>query len=693
MPVSIICLQVCPFVLQISLFVVMPWLIKCYPWLDEEKIQPVESVTVVFAAIFGWQQYCHFKSKKIKMGKALLFMFTLLSLVCTGQTSRLKYVVYDFDGQDMGGNNLPDGDYMNDDLTYQAAATPLVNSDVLGDRVLQLNLNWNTGSGEFGKDMSRFIDLDVAADRLNFYFYNPVSNGADSVLDVILTEDDNNNNTYEYAYDDKWVHTMTIRRMAAWQLISIPLSAFTDGNPGGNGIFDAGYEGAGSMLFAVGFIFHRTSPAASEQYFIDMISFSEGALPTGAGILDLPPKDASDRCLLGALANNDFPEATPDSINPLFSTSKLTYVNWFASYADSGTIANNMTHSEVSSLLDRGYTPVITWEMMYASYPRLDSVQPRLDQILDGSFDAYIDAFADHIKSYEKPVILRIFHEFEGSWYCWSLTQNGMDPNKYISAWRHVVDRFRARGANNVQWMWCVNSEPQPYVDYNWIVSAYPGSSYVDIVATDIYNHPDLGVPPWKSFRYTVAETYYYLTKYFADKPFYICEVASRERYAGEPVTSQSKGEWMCQMSRDLKSYFSKTKALIFFSTTKEHDWRLNSSASALDAANSCFWSDPYFGKAPVPLPPVATGDGEIVFSAYPNPFSNEISIDLETMPVATEPYKIRIFDVYGKRIFESEGTQLHETVRTGGALAPGIYILELRTGSYSKRIKVLKAS
>src|SRR5690606_11729248 len=122
-------------------------------------------------------------------------------------------------------------------------------------------------------------------------------------------------------------------------------------------------------------------------------------------------------------------------------------------------------------------------------------------------------------KSFNGTVILRIFHEFEGDWYPWSLTENGKDPAVYVSAFRYVVDRFRAAGANNVQWMWCLNAEPKPYAAYNWVVSCYPGDEYVDIVATDIYNHPDLGTPDWKSFRYTMAESYYYLAKYYAHKP------------------------------------------------------------------------------------------------------------------------------------------------------------------------------
>jgi hypothetical protein len=622
------------------------------------------------------------------MKRSVLAAFLIVvQQFCFAQIPRLKSVIYDFDGLNIGETDLPDGDYKNGDLTYHAAATPLVSSDVLGDRVLQLDLNWSSGSGEFGKDVSRFIDLAVSVDRLNFYFYDPLSNPNDSLLQIFITEDDNSNNVYEYALDDKWIYTTTIQRQANWQLFSIPLSSFTDENSGGNGIFDVGYSGTGSRFGTIGFVFTKTSSGAiPATFYMDMISFSEGLLPTGNSILGLPAENTSGKCMLGALANNDFPDATPDTINNLFSKHKLTFVNWFLDYSKTGTTANAIPGDEVQHLLDNGYTPVITWEMMYEQYSRLDPVQPRLNQLLAGIFDNYIDDFADKIKSYNKTVIIRIFHEFDGNWYPWSLTENDSDPNKYISAFRYVVNRFRARGTENVQWMWCVNAEPKPYVDYNWIIEAYPGDSYVDIVATDIYNHPDLGTPAWKSFRYTLAESYYYLTKYFPDKPFYICEVASRERYSSEPLSSQTKGEWICQMSRDLKSYFGKTKALIFFSLQKEHDWRVNSSFQSLSAVTDCVWNDNYFGAGRATV----TSE-ETTLNAYPNPFIDEITLAINELPDVSESYEIRIFSILGEKLNHWQGYQKGELYIAGREFSPGMYIIEFKNGSYSSKVKVIK--
>src|SRR6478672_2308671 len=103
--------------------------------------------------------------------------------------------------------------------------------------------------------------------------------------------------------------------------------------------------------------------------------------------------------------------------------------------------------------------------------------------------------------------------------------------------------------------MWCVNSDYTPYEYYNWFVKAYPGDTYVSIVATDIYNnHFPQALPWWRSFRWQATESYYYLRKYFPSKPFFIYELGCRERMGSEPASSQSKGQWYAQMDKLLQS-------------------------------------------------------------------------------------------------------------------------------------------
>lgn len=535
--------------------------------------------------------------------KKFLVAIVLLFIIYKSNGQVLKSVIYDFDGLTLGDTDLPDEDFRQGALTYKVAANPSTPGDMLGDRVLQLNLNWNSGQGSFGQRINKFIEINPSGDIFNCYFYNPAANAQSAVFDVILVEDDNENNSYDN--DDAWTKTLTIPAGGGWQLISVPINQFKDSNTDGNGVFDAAFTGKKGMLLQIELVFRKADAAQSNPaFFIDMICFSDGSLPHGATILDLPAKNTGSECALGAFqpANDGEQYMVPDNIQNLFppqTDKKIKYVNWFIQFAtDGSTKAKDLPGNEVQILLNNGYIPVITWEPMFKGYDRLDPVQPRLSNIINGDYNTYIDAFADKLKSYNDTIIIRLMHEFEGDWYSWSLVHNNKDPEQYITAYRKVVDRVRARGAAKVKWMWCLNGDYFPRQAYNWVVPAYPGDAYVDIVAADIYNnHTPLPVPSWKSFRSKAAETYYYLTTYFPQKPMFICELGCRERYDSENTGSETKPEWIARMDKEMQSNFKKVKALLFFSALVVFDWRINSSPETLRAIRDNVWNDGYYFK------------------------------------------------------------------------------------------------
>ena len=146
-----------------------------------------------------------------KHKNSCVVLFTVLSFLGNVKIqSQIKSMVYDFDGLDIGSSNIPEGDYSYGDLNYQIAANPLPSSDMMGDRVLKLNLNWNLNYGSFGRGVTRFIEFDVNKDVLNFFFYNPISNGQNAILEVNIGDDDNDNRLYENTSDDTWKKSLTI---------------------------------------------------------------------------------------------------------------------------------------------------------------------------------------------------------------------------------------------------------------------------------------------------------------------------------------------------------------------------------------------------------------------------------------------------------------------------------------------------
>jgi len=617
--------------------------------------------------------------------RVILFLAILLPTF-TIQGQILKSIIYDFDGLTIGQTDLPEGDYGANDLSYKVAANPLGNNDMLGDRVLQLNLNWNTGSGSFGRGISRFIEFDVNQDVFNFYFYNPTSNSNDASLDVLITEDDDQSNTYSYNNDDEWKKSLSIPRSSDWQLIAIPLKDFTDANPGGNGIFDATFTGAKGMLLMVEFVFKKNTPD-NATFYLDMICFTEGALPTGASIFDLPPLSMPGKCPLGAFIQQmkDEEHKVPAEFEGFFPASpkkRIKHVNFFLQLAmDGSSTAKELPGSGVQKLLNDGYVPIITWEPLYQGFSRLDPVQPRLNNIINGDFNSYIDDFADKIKTYSDTVIIRFMHEFEGDWYPWSIIYNGQDPTRYITAFRKVVDRFRNRGTHNVKWMWCINADYAPYESYNWSVKAYPGDNYVDIVATDIYNtHFPVALPWWMSFRYKTAESYYYLTKYFPNKPLMICELGCRERENSENPSSQTKGEWIEQMDKELQSNFSRVKGLVFLSANHLGDWRVNSSPEALSSITKNIWKDNYyFEDVQISVPDQILFQKEC--NVFPNPSSGTFTI-LHHFKKQSD-VEITILNTLGQVIFseylKNYTGELKKEINL--CKAEGIYYLKIRNG------------
>jgi hypothetical protein len=622
--------------------------------------------------------------------KTTLLLFVLSFNPVNAQV--LKSIVYDFDGLDIGETSLPEGEFGSGDLSYQVAANPLAPSDMLGDRVLKLDLNWAAGTGNFGRGISRYVEFSPTQDRLNFYFYNPSSNNQNAIIDVKIADDDNQSEAFEGGSDDVWIKSITVPGSAGWQLYSFALSDFTDGNTQGNGVFDIAFTQNKGMLLSVEFKFSKESPSSpAATFYLDMINFSDGAMPKGSSDFDLPGKDPSDFCVLGAFTN-ELPfeyDKTPGNFEPLFPSvagKKIRFVNTFIHWSyNASTVPSSMPGAAAQNLINAGYVPILTWEPLFAGYTRLDPVQPRLDNIINGDYNSYIDAFADQVKALSGTIIIRFMHEFEGDWYPWSLVHNNQDPNKYITAFRKVVDRFRARGANNVQWMWCVNSDYAPYKSYNWIVNCYPGDSYVDIVATDIYNnHFPVNFPWWRSFRWQVTESYYYLTKYFPQKPLYICELGCRERFSTENTASESKGAWYARMDKELQSNYHKARALIFFNASPDQNWVVNSSPGALQSLTDNVWNDSYYFNAA--YPPMAVSDYENTTGAliFPNPTNGMLYFNFTG---SSEKLVVRITSAEGKVVYNETFNSSESFPRQldVSGLAPGVYIVEFKQNSYSK--------
>jgi mannan endo-1,4-beta-mannosidase len=105
-----------------------------------------------------------------------------------------------------------------------------------------------------------------------------------------------------------------------------------------------------------------------------------------------------------------------------------------------------------------------------------------LAKIASGDYDSYLKFYAAQVAGFKKKVVISFGHEMNGYWYSWGYTHT--PAATFVAAWRHVVDVFRKQGANNVIWLWQVNSlSTKTGSPQDW----WPGASYVTWVGVSGY--------------------------------------------------------------------------------------------------------------------------------------------------------------------------------------------------------------
>jgi len=96
----------------------------------------------------------------------------------------------------------------------------------------------------------------------------------------------------------------------------------------------------------------------------------------------------------------------------------------------------------------------------------------------NGNYDKVIKKYSKWAKSIDRPIFLRIGYEFDGP-------HNELEPDEYVSAYKHVVDLMRAEGVDNVAFVWH-SYIFAPYKNYP-LSAWYPGDEYVDWVGISLF--------------------------------------------------------------------------------------------------------------------------------------------------------------------------------------------------------------
>lgn len=240
----------------------------------------------------------------------------------------------------------------------------------------------------------------------------------------------------------------------------------------------------------------------------------------------------------------------------------------------------------VTAISDLGSVPVLTWEPWLSDFSNDRHPQiPLRDQrdrhgmaaVASGEYDFYVDEWAANAAKFGKPVFIRLGHEMNDPYrYPWG-PQNNTNL-EYIAAWRHVVDRFRHAGANNVLWVW------SPHVAYEYWETYYPGDSYVDWVASGALNFgPIAQWARWWSFREIFGQKYPMLASF--GKPVMVAEF-------GSLAVGGSRPAWYRDALDRMTTIYPAVRALLFFNvrndqtvTYQKVDWTIDGDSAVLRVA------------------------------------------------------------------------------------------------------------
>lgn len=298
-------------------------------------------------------------------------------------------------------------------------------------------------------------------------------------------------------------------------------------------------------------------------------------------------------------------------------SSKPASVMWYLDYS------SDFPASECENVSKYGAIPHIVWEPWIWG----EENKIKLDNIINGEWDTYIEKWAKSAKLYGKPVLVRWGHEFNIEKYPWGVGNNGRDPIKYITAYKHVHDIFNKVGAANVKWIWCFNNYPNPDEEWNNYELAYPGENYVDWIGIDGYNWGTTQTwSGWQSFKDLFRDQIRETSKKHPTKPVMIAEFGCAEE-------GGDKAAWVKEIPAALKVSMKQVKSIVLFDIKKECDWRSTSCKKTEDAYKAIL-KDPLFissseGMASITLPITISAKKSIIAKKAPSP----IKIDGDFTP------------------------------------------------------------
>lgn len=220
--------------------------------------------------------------------------------------------------------------------------------------------------------------------------------------------------------------------------------------------------------------------------------------------------------------------------------------NWFRSRAFPAAVVHRVRA--------RGAVPIIRL-MLRSSDEAAHGPDPVYSpaRIVSGALDADLRAWARQAAAEGGPLYVEYGTEVNGDWFAWNAAHNGREAGAalFVQAYRHIVNVFRAAGANNVRWVFHVASADDPQTPWNRFERYYPGGDVISVLGVSAYGAQTPNEKPIATLRAQLDAVLPRLEALAPGKPVLLLEFGSvagaqppPERWAEAALADLTAGRW-----------------------------------------------------------------------------------------------------------------------------------------------------
>jgi len=160
-----------------------------------------------------------------------------------------------------------------------------------------------------------------------------------------------------------------------------------------------------------------------------------------------------------------------------------------------------------------------------------------LQNIIDGDFDADLHTWCVAARGFSTNLIVEYGTEINSNSFVWSGIHNGGKnttgygdpslpdgPERFVDAYRHIIQVCRDEGAENITWVFHIDSANHPDESWNRAENYYPGGEWIDWIGVSIYgaNRPDSTFIDIFPLRFEIV--YEQISAFAPDKPVIVAE-------------------------------------------------------------------------------------------------------------------------------------------------------------------------